>query len=279
MSEFIYDQFVDHIRESPSDLKDRLLHAEIKDRCYPYKPVLLREVYSATGGQWIFHHYDARKDRCNPTDYWIRGEPEFITLIWRFRDGGSPKELKDLLNATGLSIAREATTTPPPEPIEADGTVAAGTQLIPKARKVRRTEKPEDAQAVAEAIEAVAKAIEAVAKAIEAMLIHPKHRRRAKAINLWTLIHERLQDPESRVPFLITNKDIVIHCHNKTKRWGEKELLKKTGEGAIKDTILIARQLGRAYHLPYELEQIAHRGVVVKEKPASGTSISTEPET
>jgi hypothetical protein len=106
-----------------------------------------------------------------------------------------------------------------------------------------------------------------LAKAIDSMLIHTEHRRSAKAISLWTLIQERLQGPESRVPFLISNKDIVIHCHNKTGKRKEEELLTNTGEKAIKNTIQETRDLGRHYHLPYELEQVGRQGVVVKEKP------------
>jgi hypothetical protein len=113
--------------------------------------------------------------------------------------------------------------------------------------------------------------LKVLAKAHEAMLIHSEHRRKAKAIGLWALILEQLQKPESEVPFFIKEEDIIIHCHNKTRKRKAEELLRKTGAKAIKDTIQQARGLGRDYRLPYKLAQVAHQGVVVTEEPTTKT--------
>jgi hypothetical protein len=79
----------------PPDLKERLWREEFKNPCYPYEPVYLREVYSSTGDQWMFHHYDARRDPANPTEYWISGEPSEVALMWSLRGANPPKELED----------------------------------------------------------------------------------------------------------------------------------------------------------------------------------------
>jgi hypothetical protein len=106
-----------------------------------------------------------------------------------------------------------------------------------------------------------ARRVRTIAEAVNAMLIHDEHRRKWKAISLLKLIDRLMQEPEWS--HFISNDDIRLHCHNKTGRQS-REILLKRSENAIKDTVLETREMIRHYHLPIELEQVAHRGVVVK---------------
>jgi hypothetical protein len=178
----------------------------------------------------------------------LYGDPRPITPIWfveyhPYRDRPDVREHWKVPEEQMHALCRHYGQTPPSVPSPA--------------RKPRKTKEPTDPPTIAEAV--------------EKMVIHNEHRRKWKAIALLKLIDQRMQESEeeSGLPLFISNDDIRLNCHNKSGLRSRAALL-KIGESAIKDTILEGRDMAGYYRLPIELEQVAHRGLVVKERTTTG---------
>jgi hypothetical protein len=144
------------------------------------------------------------------------------------------------------------------DPLPSDGICIPARLVLPPELKLPR-------------LAPLADRLQILADAIKDMEVHPVYCRWAKAIRFWALALEMMRDWKQlrRPPFMITNKDIVIRCHNTLKKPRDEKLL-GIKAAAIKNTILEARKVGKNFKLPFELKQSGSRGVVVQ-NPSTAT--------